>query len=327
MKQVKLGSQGFVVSAEGLGCMGMSAFYGPSDESENLATLARAVDLGVTLFDTAEIYGPFKNEMLLAKAFKGKRDKVLIATKVGSEVTDDGQRGQVNGTAAYIKTAIERSLRHLETDYVDLYYLHRIDPNVEIEESIEALKDLVQAGKVRYIGVSEAAAATIRRAHAVHPLTAVQTEYSLFERSPETNDVLKTVKELGIGFVSYSPLGRGFLTGRLQTSELPADDFRKTMYPRLADENIAQNQTLVDRITAIATKKGVAPGQIALAWTIAQGTTPIPGTRRIKYLEENVAAADVTLTSDDLKALDQAAPVGAAAGDRYIAGGMAALNH
>ena len=327
MKQVKLGSQGFVVSAEGLGCMGMSAFYGPSDESENLATLARAVDLGVTLFDTAEIYGPFKNEMLLAKAFKGKRDKVLIATKVGSEVTDDGQRGQVNGTAAYIKTAIERSLRHLETDYVDLYYLHRIDPTVEIEESIGALKDLVAAGKVRYIGVSEAAAATIRRAHAVHPLTAVQTEYSLFERSPETNDVLKTVKELGIGFVSYSPLGRGFLTGRLQTSELPADDFRKTMYPRLADENIAQNQTLVDRITAIATKKGLAPGQIALAWTIAQGTTPIPGTRRIKYLEENVAAADVTLTPDDLKALDQAAPVGAAAGDRYIAGGMAALNH
>ena len=327
MKQVKLGSQGLIVSAEGLGCMGMSAFYGPSDEAENLSTLARAIELGITFFDTAEIYGPFKNEILLAKAFKGKRDKVLIATKVGSEVGDNGERGQVNGTPTYINKAIERSLRHLETDYVDLYYLHRIDPKVAIEESIGALKRLVEAGKVRYIGVSEAAAATIRKAHAVHPLTAVQTEYSLFERSPETNDVLKTVRELGIGFVSYSPLGRGFLTGRLNTSDLPADDFRKAMYPRLADENLAQNQAIVDRITAVAVKKGVTPGQIALAWTIAQGTTPIPGTRRIKYLEENAAAAAIELTADDLKALDQAAPVGAAAGDRYIAGGMAALNH
>lgn len=327
MKQVKLGSQGLVVSAEGLGCMGMSAFYGPSDEAENLSTLARAIELGITLFDTAEIYGPFKNEILLSQAFKGKRDKVLIATKVGSEVSDDGQRGAVNGTAAYIKKAIDRSLKHLQTDYVDLYYLHRIDPKVEIEESIGALKELVNAGKVRYIGVSEAAPETIRRAHKVHPLTAVQTEYSLFERSPETNDVLKTVRELGIGFVSYSPLGRGFLTGRLQTSDLPDDDFRKTMFPRLAAENIAQNQALVDRITVIATAKGVTPGQIALAWTIAQGTTPIPGTRRIKYLEENAAAADITLTAADIKALDQAAPVGAAAGDRYVPAGMAALNH
>ncbi|MEP7240149.1 MAG: aldo/keto reductase [Devosia sp.] len=327
MKQVKLGSQGLVVSAEGLGCMGMSAFYGPSDEAENLATLARATELGITFFDTAEIYGPFKNEILLAKAFKGKRDTVLIATKVGSEVSDDGQRGQVNGTPAYIKKAIDRSLRHLETDYIDLYYLHRIDPKVQIEESIGALKELVQAGKVRYIGVSEASATTIRKAHAVHPLTAVQTEYSLFERSPESNDVLKTVNELGIGFVSYSPLGRGFLTGRLQTSDLKADDFRRTMYPRLADENIAQNQAIVDRITAVATSKGVTPGQIALAWTMAQGTTPIPGTRRVKYLEENAAAADVELTADDLTALDRAAPVGAAAGDRYIAAGMSALNH
>jgi aryl-alcohol dehydrogenase-like predicted oxidoreductase len=327
MKQVKLGSQGLVVSAEGLGCMGMSAFYGPSDEQENLATLARAIELGITFFDTAEIYGPFKNEILLAKAFAGKRDKVLIATKVGSEVSDNGERGDVNGTAAYIKTAIDRSLRHLGTDYVDLYYLHRIDPKVEIEESIGALKELVEAGKVRYIGVSEAAPATIRRAHAVHPLTAVQTEYSLFERSPESNDVLKTVRELGIGFVSYSPLGRGFLTGRLNTSALPPDDFRKSMYPRLAAENLARNQAIVERITAVATQKGVTPGQIALAWTIAQGTTPIPGTRRIKYLEENVAAADITLSAADLKALDEAAPVGAAAGTRYSEAGMAALNH
>lgn len=327
MKQVKLGSQGLVVSAEGLGCMGMSAFYGPSDEQENLSTLARAIELGVTFFDTAEIYGPFKNEILLAKAFAGKRDKVLIATKVGSEVSDSGERGPVNGTPAYIRKAIDRSLKHLRTDYVDLYYLHRIDPKVEIEESIGALKELVQAGKVRYIGVSEAAPATIRRAHAVHPLTAVQTEYSLFERSPESNDVLNTVRELGIGFVSYSPLGRGFLTGRLDTSALPADDFRKSMYPRLAEENIASNQAIVDRITRVATQKGVTPGQIALAWTIAQGTTPIPGTRRIKYLEENVAAADITLSAGDLKALDDAAPVGAAAGTRYSEAGMAALNH
>ena len=328
MKQVKLGNQGLVVSAEGLGCMGMSAFYGPSDEQENLATLARAIELGVTFFDTAEIYGPFKNEMLLAKAFKGKRDKVLVATKVGSEVTDAGERLGVNGTRAYIRKAIERSLRHLGMDYVDLYYLHRIDPKVEIEESIGALKELVEEGKVRYIGVSEAKAETIRRGHKVHPITAVQTEYSLFERSPETNDVLKTVRELGIGFVSYSPLGRGFLTGRLtSTDALAPDDFRRAAYPRLQGENLRHNQAIVDGITAVATRKGVTPGQIALAWTIAQGTTPIPGTRRIKYLEENVAAADVSLSTEDLKALDEAAPVGAAAGDRYVAGGMASLNH
>jgi aryl-alcohol dehydrogenase-like predicted oxidoreductase len=308
--------------------MGMSAFYGPSDEAENLATLARAMELGITFFDTAEIYGPFKNEILLSKAFAGKRDKVIIATKVGSEVSDAGERGQVNGTPAYINKAIERSLRHLKTDYVDLYYLHRIDPKVPIEETIGALKDLVTAGKVRYIGLSEAAPATICRAHKVHPVTAVQTEYSLFERSPETNDVLNTVEELGIGFVPYSPLGRGFLTGRLPNPEdLPEDDFRRTMFPRLAAENLAQNQAIVDRITAVADRKGVTPGQIALAWVIARDTVPIPGTRRIKYLEENAAAADISLTTADLAALDEAAPVGAAAGDRYSPAGMASLNH
>jgi aryl-alcohol dehydrogenase-like predicted oxidoreductase len=326
MEQRKLGSQGLVVSAQGLGCMGMSAFYGPSDEAENLATLARAIELGITFFDTAEIYGPFKNEQLLAKAFGGKRDKVLVATKVGSEVTDDGQRLAVNGTPNYIRKAIDRSLRHLNTDYVDLYYLHRIDPNVAIEESIGALKELVAAGKVRYIGVSEAAPTTIRRAHAVHPLTAVQTEYSLFERSPERNEVLATVRELGIGFVSYSPLGRGMLTGRVAASSLDASDFRRTD-PRWAADNIGHNLELVERIKAIAAEKGVTPGQIALAWVMAQGTVPIPGTRRIRYLEENVAAADVRLSAADLSALDQAAPVGAAAGERYPAAGMAGLNH
>jgi aryl-alcohol dehydrogenase-like predicted oxidoreductase len=327
MKQVKLGSQGLTVSAEGLGCMGMSAFYGPCDEQEILATLARAIELGVTFFDTAEIYGPFKNEMLLAKAFKGKRDKVLVATKVGSEVTDAGERLAVNGTRAYIRKAIERSLRHLGMDYVDLYYLHRIDPKVEIEESIGALKELVEEGKVRYIGVSEAKAETIRRGHKVHPITAVQTEYSLFERSPETNDVLKTVRELGIGFVSYSPLGRGFLTGQITTPDnFAPGDFRNT-FPRMEKENVAKNMELVERIKTIADSKGVTSGQIALAWTMAQGTVPIPGTRRIKYLEENVAAADVTLSKDDLAALDKAAPIGAAAGDRYQPQGMASLNH
>jgi aryl-alcohol dehydrogenase-like predicted oxidoreductase len=327
MEQRKLGSQGMTVSAEGLGCMGMSAFYGPSDEAENLATLARALDLGINFFDTAEIYGPFKNEILLAKAFAGKRDKVQIATKVGSEVTDSGERLAVNGTAAYIKKAIDRSLKHLNTDYVDLYYLHRIDPKVEIEESIGALADLVKAGKVRYIGVSEAAPATLRRAHKVHPLTALQTEYSLFERSPESNDVLATVRELGIGFVSYSPLGRGFLTGQITSvADLDSSDFRRSD-PRLSAENFERNLQLVERIKAVAAGKGVTPSQLALAWVMQQGTVPIPGTRRIKYLEDNAGAAAITLSPADLAALDEAVPVGAAAGDRYPPQGMASLNH
>ncbi|MDR3475999.1 MAG: aldo/keto reductase [Devosia sp.] len=327
MKQRKLGSEGLVVSAEGLGCMGMSAFYGPSDEAENLATLARAIDLGITFFDTAEIYGPFKNEILLSKAFAGKRDKVLIATKVGSEVSDAGERLPVNGSPDYIRKAIERSLRHLGTDYVDLYYLHRIDPKVEIEESIGALKDLVGAGKVRYIGVSEASPATIRRAHKVHPLTALQTEYSLFERTPEQNEVLSTVRELGIGFVSYSPLGRGFLSGQIKTiDDLDQTDFRRTD-PRFSQENFDENMRLVERITQLAASKGVKASQIALAWVMAQGTVPIPGTRRVKYLEENAAAVEINLTSADLAALEEAAPVGAAIGERYTPQGMASLNH
>ncbi|HVW93363.1 MAG TPA: aldo/keto reductase [Devosia sp.] len=327
MEQRKLGSQGFTVSAEGLGCMGMSAFYGPSDEAENLSTLARALELGIDFFDTAEIYGPFKNEILLSKAFAGKRDRVKIATKVGSEVTDAGERLDVNGRPEYVRKAIDRSLRHLNTDYVDLYYLHRIDPKVPIEETVGALSDLVAAGKVRFIGVSEAAPETIRKAHATHPLTAVQTEYSLFERSVEENGVLETVKELGIGFVPYSPLGRGALTGRIaSTDDLAPDDFRR-QNPRWSEENFKQNLRIVDRVKAIAGARGVTPGQIALAWVIAQDTVPIPGTRRIKYLEENVAAADIRLTADDLAALDEAAPVGATKGDRYPAAGMAALNH
>lgn len=326
MEQRQLGRQGFSVSAEGLGCMGMSAFYGPSDEQENLTTLARALELGIDFFDTAEIYGPFKNEVLLGKAFSGKRDKVKIATKVGSEVTDAGERFPVNGTPAYIHKAIDRSLRHLGTDHVDLYYLHRIDPKVPIEESIGALADLVAAGKVRYIGVSEAAPATLRRAHKEHPLTALQTEYSLFERSPESNDVLNTVRELGIGFVAYSPLGRGFLTGRIKTvADLDTTDFRRHD-PRFSQENFAANLRLVERIKSVAASKGVTASQIALAWTVAQGTVPIPGTRRQRYLEENAAAAAITLTVADLAALEEAAPAGAVAGERYTPQGMAGVN-
>jgi aryl-alcohol dehydrogenase-like predicted oxidoreductase len=327
MDTVKLGSQGLVVSREGLGCMGMSAFYGPSDEQESLATLSRALDLGITFFDTAEIYGPFKNEMLLAKAFKGKRDRVVIATKVGSEVTDEGERKEVNGRPDYIRKAVDRSLRHLQMDHVDLYYLHRIDPKVPIEDTVGALSELVAAGKVRTIGVSEAAPETIRRAHAVHPLTAVQTEYSLFERSVETNGVLETVRELGIGFVPYSPLGRGLLTGQFKNREdLSEGDFRRSN-PRWEGENFERNVKLVERIEAIARRKDVKPGQLALAWVMQQGTVPIPGTRRIKYLEENVAAADITLDKSELEELDEAVPAGAVAGDRYPPGGMATLNH
>jgi aryl-alcohol dehydrogenase-like predicted oxidoreductase len=327
MEQRKLGSQGLKVSVEGLGCMGMSAFYGPSDEAENLATLARAIEIGINFFDTAEIYGPFKNEILLAKAFAGKRDKVLIATKVGSEVTDEGERRPVNGRPDYIRKAIDRSLKHLGTDYVDLYYLHRIDPNVAIEESIGALGELVRAGKVRYIGVSEAAPATIRRAHKEHPLTALQTEYSLFERSPETNEVLKTVRELGIGFVAYSPLGRGFLSGQIKTiDDFDATDFRRGD-PRFAGENFAKNLALVQEITRIAASKGVTPSQLALAWVLQQGTVAIPGTRRTKYLEENAAAAEIELATSELLDLEAVAPIGAAVGDRYTPMGMASLNH
>ena len=335
MRAANLGSEGLVVSAEGFGCMGMSTTYGPAyeHEQENLATLARAVELGVTLFDTAEVYGPFMNEELVGKAFAGKRDRVTIATKVGFRFTDDGKiavvegKPQVSGEPSHIRTAVEGSLRRLRSDFIDLLYLHRIDPNTPIEVTIGALSQLVKEGKVRHIGVSEASAQTIRRAHAVHPLTAVQTEYSLFERGVERDGVLATVRELGIGFVSYSPLGRGFLTGGLKgTDQLDATDFRR-LDPRFQGENLEANLRLVDRITELAEAKGVKASQLAIAWTMSAGTVPIPGTRRIKYLEENVAAADITLTNDDLKALDAAAPVGAASGERYSAEMMEQLGH
>ena len=304
--------------------MGMSAFYGGRDDEESAATLHRALDLGVTLIDTAEIYGPFRGEQLIARTLSGRRDEFTLATKFASEVSDDGERGPVNGSPEYARKALERSLRHLETDVIDLYYLHRVDPNRPIEETVGAMAEFVAEGKVRYIGLSEAAPETIRRAHATHPITALQTEYSLFEREPETNGVLETVRELGIGFVAYSPLGRGLLSGGIKSvDDFAADDSRRHL-PRFGPENIGKNLELVEKVRGLADAKGVTPSQLALAWVFAQDVVAIPGTKRRTYLEENVAAADIELTADDLVALDSAAPVGAAQGTRYPEAGMKA---
>ena len=327
MKTIALGSQGLEVTVEGLGAMGMSAYYGERNDEESAATLNRALDLGITLIDTAESYGPFLNEQLIAKSIGSRREEFRLATKFGFELSDDGERGPVNGTPEYARRALERSLKHLQTDHIDLYYLHRVDPNCPIEETVGAMAEFVTEGKVGYLGLSEAAPETIRRAHATHPITALQTEYSLFERTPETNDVLNTVRELGIGFVAYSPLGRGFLSGEIKSIEdFPEDDFRRNL-PRFSPENFGKNLELVDKMSELAAAKGVGPSQLALAWVIAQGAVVIPGTKRRKYLEENAAAADIKLTGDDLAALNEAAPVGAAAGTRYPEAGMSALNN
>jgi aryl-alcohol dehydrogenase-like predicted oxidoreductase len=319
MKQRRLGSQGLVVSAEGLGCMGMSEFYGRADEGEAIATIHRALELGVTFLDTADAYGPETNERLVGAAIAGRRDEVQLATKFGNvRHADDPTKRSVNGRPEYVHAACDASLERLGVDHIDLYYQHRVDPDTPIEETVGAMAELVQAGKVRYLGLSEAAPETIRRAHAVHPITALQTEYSLWARDPEV-EILPTVRELGIGFVAYAPLGRGFLTGQIDSpDELDADDFRRRD-PRLQGENLQHNRELVERAREIAQEKGVTPGQLALAWVLAQGEdiVPIPGTKRRRYLEENVAAVDVELTDDDLARLDLAAPRGAAAGDRY----------
>jgi aryl-alcohol dehydrogenase-like predicted oxidoreductase len=318
MRKTAWGSQGLEASIEGLGAMGMSAFYGGRDDEESAATLHRALDLGVSLIDTAEMYGPFLNEQLIGRTIGSRSDEYALATKTGVEVTDDGERLGPNGSPAYLRKALERSLRNLGRDTIDLYYIHRVDPDVPIEETFGALGDFVAEGKVRYLGISEAGPETIRKAHATHPLTAVQTEYSLFERSPEANGVLATTRELGIAFVAYSPLGRGLLTGAIASADdLSSDDFRRTS-PRFGDENLAANLQVVDRVRALAADKGVTPGQLALAWVLHQeGVVAIPGTKRRTYLEENVAAADLELTAGDLAALDEAAPLGVAAGDRY----------
>ncbi len=326
IKNTALGSSGLKVSNLGLGCMGMSAFYGETNESESLAALELALDLGINFLDTAEIYGPFKNEILLSKAVKGKRDKYVIATKTGVEVDDDGTYKGVNGKPEYIKKAIERSLKHLETDYVDLYYIHRIDPNTPIEDTIGAMAELVKAGKIRYIGLSEASPETIRKAHAVHPVSALQTEYSLFERSVEENGILDTVNELGIGFVAYSPLGRGFLSGEIKSiDDLAADDWRR-QNPRFQGDNFKKNLEVVEEVKRISEKKGITPSQLALAWVLQKGYSAIPGTKRRKYLEENAAAADILLSQEELAEIDKVTPPGVASGERYPPASMSALN-
>jgi aryl-alcohol dehydrogenase-like predicted oxidoreductase len=299
--------------------MGMSEFYGAGDEAESVATIHRALDLGVTLLDTADMYGPFLNEELVGRALSGRRDQVVLATKFGNERAPDGTRIGVNGRPEYVRTACDASLRRLGVDHIDLYYQHRVDPDTPIEDTVGAMAELVSAGKVRHLGLSEAAPDTIRRAHAVHPITALQTEWSLWTRDPETDGVLDAVRQLGIGFVAYSPLGRGFLSGAIQKPEdLAEDDFRRHN-PRFQGENFQKNLQLVAQVQDIALAKGVAPAQLALAWVLAQGdnVVPIPGTKRRTYLEENVAADDITLTDEELRRIDEVLPVGAASGDRY----------
>jgi aryl-alcohol dehydrogenase-like predicted oxidoreductase len=308
------------VSTLGLGCMGMSEFYGRGDEGEAISTIHRALDLGVTFLDTADMYGPFTNEQLVGKAIAERRDEVQLATKFGNERKPDGTRVGVNGRPEYVRAACDASLQRLGVDHIDLYYQHRVDRTVPIEETVGAMAELVEVGKVRHLGLSEASAANIRKAHATHPITALQTEYSLFTRDLE-DEILPTIRELGIGLVPYSPLGRGILTGAI-TSEQSLDetDSRRSAYfPRLNGEALQANLRLVDQVRAIADEKGCTPGQLALAWVLAQGddVVPIPGTKRVKYLEENVGAADVTLTADDLDRLAQAVPREAVAGERY----------
>jgi aryl-alcohol dehydrogenase-like predicted oxidoreductase len=304
------------VSALGLGCMGMSEFYGQGDDDQSIAVIHRALDLGCTFLDTADMYGPFTNERLVGRAIAERRDEVVLATKFGNQRGEDGSFIGVNGTPEYVRSACDASLSRLGVDHIDLYYQHRVDPDVPIEDTVGAMAELVSAGKVRYLGLSEAAPATIRRAHAVHPITALQTEYSLWTRDPE-EDILATVRELGIGFVAYSPLGRGFLTGSYRSvDDLADDDFRRNN-PRFAEEALQANLELADRITELAERKGAKPGQVALAWVLAQGDdiVPIPGTKRQTYLEENLASLEVTLDAEDLAWIDE--KIGAATGDRY----------
>jgi aryl-alcohol dehydrogenase-like predicted oxidoreductase len=316
VQQRKLGN--LTVSQQGLGCMGMSEFYGASNESEAIATIHRALDLGVNFLDTADMYGPFTNEKLVGRAIRDRREGVVVATKFGNMRGEDGSFLGINGSPEYVRKACDASLQRLGVDVIDLYYQHRVDNKTPIEETVGAMAELVQAGKVRYLGLSEAAPATIRRAHATHPITALQTEYSLWSRDPE-DEILPTVRELGIGFVAYSPLGRGFLTGRFKSvDDFDPNDYRRKA-PRFAGENFAKNLDVLERIEELAREKGVTPSQLALAWVLHRGDdiVPIPGTKHVKYLEENVRASDLELTGEELRRIDEVAPKGVVAGDRY----------
>ncbi|HVF50966.1 MAG TPA: aldo/keto reductase [Pyrinomonadaceae bacterium] len=327
MQTRELGASGLKVSAEGLGCMGMSEFYAGRDEQESVATIHRALDLGVNFLDTADMYGPFTNEELVGRAIRGRREEVVLATKFGNMRGEDGSFLGISGTPEYVAASCDASLRRLGVETIDLYYQHRVDPNTPIEETVGAMSRLVEAGKVRYLGLSEAGIETIRRAQATHPIAALQTEYSLWSRDPE-DGILDVCRELRIGFVAYSPLGRGFLTGRFQSlDDLPADDYRRNA-PRFQGDNFRKNLELVHHIETLAREKGCTPAQVGLAWVLARGgdIVPIPGTKRRKYLEENIAALDVELTPADLQRIEESAPNGVAAGTRYPEAAMKAVN-
>jgi aryl-alcohol dehydrogenase-like predicted oxidoreductase len=326
MQQRVLGNEKLTVSALGLGCMGMSQSYGPADDRESIATIHRALDLGCNFLDTADVYGPFTNERLVGRAIADRRDEVVLATKFGNQRLDDGTR-VINGRPEYVHSACDASLQRLGVEHIDLYYQHRVDRGVPVEETWGALHELVEAGKVRHLGISEASPATIRRAHAVHPITALQNEYSLFTRDPE-GEVLDTLRELGIGLVAYSPLGRGFLSGQITSpDDFTEDDFRRNN-PRFQGENFERNLAVVERIRQLAGQKGVTPGQLAIAWVLAQGDdiVPIPGTKRRRYLEENLGALDVRLTPEELAGIEEISPHGVASGDRYAPAMMSIIN-
>jgi len=332
MEKTKLGSQGLVVPLVGLGCMGMTKIagmdiYGKADEAESIATIHRSLELGGNFLDTADLYGPLENERLIAKAIKGNRDKYIIATKFGYEIDDTEQlTWQINGKKDYVKKAVERSLKNLGTDYIDLYYLHRLDPNTPIEETVAAMSELVKEGKVGYIGLSEVSSETIRKAHKVHPLTALQTEYSLFERTSEEAGILDTLKELGIGFVAYSPLGRGFISGDIRSpDDFADDDFRKAI-PRFQGEQFYKNIELVNAIKNLADKRSITASQLAIAWIISKGIVPIPGTKRVKYVEQNIAAATVALSQEEINRLESIVPLGTSTGARYDEANMQSIN-